>query len=81
MNKGNGIDCRGLFIEMVARNITLKEIATHLTISEDYLITKLTSEELLTLDDAGKIADYFKLMGSPIGLNGLFTYQEAGRRL
>jgi plasmid maintenance system antidote protein VapI len=67
------MDYRGLFIEMIARNITLEEIANHLTISKDYLTAKLTSKELLTLDDAARITDYFQLMGSKVSMNGLFT--------
>jgi hypothetical protein len=71
-------DSRGFFIESAARNINVQTVSNHLNITEEYLLIKLFSEELLTLSDAALIKDLFQLCGSSISVDGLFYEEEQG---
>jgi hypothetical protein len=71
-------DSRGFFIESAARNINLQTVSNHLNITEEYLLIKLFSEELLTLSDAALIKDLLQLSGSGISIDGLFYEEEQG---
>ncbi len=69
------LDCRGFFIECIARNISMEEAARHLTITQEELTTKLFSEELFFLSDACKLHDLLKFYGSNITIDSMFSYK------
>jgi hypothetical protein len=69
----NGSDIRGFFIECIARNVSLKNAAEYLDITEEQLQTKLLSEELLTLDDAARLQGLLSIRGSRMTVDNLFA--------